>query len=83
MDQSTRPKEYQSWDRPGDQQKHKQQQQYTGPPITNSPKSPAGFWPNPDKELFYKTQTPPGEYQRGGKSRGEHQDFIMICQVMI
>ena len=41
----------------------------------DSPKSPAGFWPNPDKELFYKIQTPPWEVPKKRKTRGRTQEF--------
>jgi len=45
--------------------------------INNSQKSPAGFWPNPDKEFFLQaTDTPPPwEVPKKRKTRGRTQDF--------
>ena len=51
-------------------------------PIKNL-KSPKGFWPNPDEEMFYKARTPPGKYQTGGKAGGEQKSSIMIYQKKI
>ena len=41
----------------------------------NSPKSPAGFWPHPEKEIFYKTLTPPWRVPMRRKTRGSKHDF--------
>ena len=40
-----------------------------------SPRSPVGFWPNPDKEYFYKVQTPPWAIPRKRKPKGDSQEF--------
>ena len=43
--------------------------------IIEPPKSPEGFWPNPEKEFFYKAQTPPWEVPKKRKTRGRTQAF--------
>ena len=40
--------------------------------------SPRGFWPNPDKEFFYKTQTPPWKVPKKRKSRGSPTRFTRL-----
>ena len=40
-----------------------------------SPGSPVGFWPNPEKECFYRVQTPPWVVPRKRKSKGDSQEF--------
>ena len=47
----------------------------TEDPICKQPESPAGFWPNPEEELFYKRQTPLWKVPRKRKSRGGAQEF--------
>ena len=37
--------------------------------------SPKGFWPHPDEEYFYKTQTPPWKVPKERKSRGSQTRF--------
>ena len=44
-------------------------------PLNRSPKSPEGFWPNPEKELFNKPLTPPWEVPRKRKTRGREPDY--------
>ena len=44
--------------------------------VPNTPKSPEGFWPNPEKEYFYKRLTPSWEVPRKRKTRGDTQEFF-------
>ena len=41
-----------------------------------SPGSPVGFWPNPEKECFYRVQTPPWVVPRRKKPKGDSQEFF-------
>ena len=43
--------------------------------ICRTPGSPVGFWPNPDKEYFYKVQTPPWLLPKKRKPKGDTQEF--------
>ena len=45
-------------------------QQHHHYPI-QAPGSPEGFWPNPDKEFFHKTQTPPWLLPKKRKTKGD------------
>ena len=38
--------------------------------------SPRGFWPNPNKEMFYKAKTPPWEVPKRRKTRGNRMHYI-------
>ena len=39
--------------------------------MQRTPSSPEGFWPNLDKEFFYKTQTPPWLLPKKRKTKGD------------
>ena len=68
----------QQYSRPQRDSHRNQQQPRENYKREKSPKSPIGFWPNPDEEMFFKTRTPPGKYQIGGKAGGEQKSSTMI-----
>merc|ERR1712179_394005 len=41
-----------------------------------TPGSPEGFWPNPDKELFYKVQTPRWLIPKKRKTKGDTSNYF-------
>ena len=47
---------------------------YDSPP--KGCKSPRGFWPNPDEEMFYKARTPPWEVPNRRKTRGNKINYV-------